>query len=106
MSTQATIGSAYKLSTTPGTAVALGVSTLKFSSLILRGYKADGTVNTNNVKYRPVDGEYITIEPGTERVVPIPDGSFLRASQIELDVTTSGDGVQYEYTAAVVYEGP
>ena len=106
MSTQATIDNFYKLTTTPGTAVTLGASTVKFSTVSLLGYKADGTVNTGNVKWRPKDGQWKTLPPGVEEIIPIPPGSFLRASQIEIDADTSGDGVLCNYTAAVVYEGP
>ena len=106
MSTQATLISGYTTSTTPGTEVALGASTLKFSNLIIRGWKAIDTVNADTVYIRPVAGEWIDIEPGTERTIQIPSGSFIRASQIEMDVTVSGDGVQYDGSAAVGYEGP
>lgn len=107
MSTQATVTNFYKLSTTPGTAVALGASTVKCSTLSLIGFKSDGVTNVGNVKWRPgSSGQWKTIEPGVEEIIPIPEGSFIRASQIELDVATSGDGVLAQYTAAVVYEGP
>lgn len=106
MSTQATIGNFYKLVTTAGTPVALGASTVKFSTLSLLGYKADGTENLSNVKWRPVDGQWKTLPPGVEEIIPIPPGSFLRASQIEIDSAYDGDGVLANYTVNTVYEGP
>ena len=106
MSTQATFADFYKTSTTPGTAVALGLSTVTFNKLTLSGYKSAGTANTGSVYYRPVDGTgWITLPSGADAVVPIPEGCFLRASQIEIDVDTSGDGVYAQYVSAVVYEG-
>jgi hypothetical protein len=104
MSTHATITSEYLIPATPGTPVDLGASTVRFNELILRGYKAKGTVNTGNVYYRPEGGEWVTIEPGTEFRVPI--AGWIRADQVEIDSVQSGDGVQYVATAAVVYEGP
>lgn len=106
MSTQATLTELYKTSTTPGTAVALGASTVTFNELTLRGYKAADTLNTGNVKWRAVGySGWHTVEPGTEYIVPIPAGCFIRASQIEIDVATSGDGVHASGASAVVYTG-
>ena len=105
MSTHATITCDYLIPTTPGTAEALGASSVRYHRLILRGYKAKDTANTGNVYYRPVGGQWIGIEPGTERLVPIPDGAWIRANQIEIDSAQAGDGVQFDGGAAVVYEG-
>ena len=106
MSTHATLLNNYARPSVAGTPEALGSSLVRFHKLILRGYTAKGTVNAANVYFRPVDGEWIELEPGTERVVPIPEGAWIRASQIEIDIATTGDGVQYDGSAAVVYEGP
>jgi len=107
MSTQSTIANAFKTSTTPGTPVALGLSTVRFNKLDLAGYQSPGIANASDVKWRPVGSTgWNTIFPGTTFPVPIPEGTFLRASQIEIDVAQSGDGVQLNYSSAVVYEGP
>jgi len=106
MSTHATLLNNYALPSVVGTPEPLSNGLIRFHKLILRGYKAKGVINTSNVYFRPLEGEWIELEPGTERVVPIPDGAWIRASQIEIDIATAGDGVQYDGSAAVVYEGP
>lgn len=107
MATSASISDFYKLSTTPGTAVALGARTVKFNTVTFYGFKADGVVNTNDVKFRPVGGTgWLTVSPGSSKVVTAPNGSFYRADQFEIDVTTSGDGVYAICGAAIIYEGP
>lgn len=107
MSTQATIADFFKTSTTPGTPVVLGASTVRFNNLTLSGWKNATTLNAADVKWRPVGGTgWNIISPGVYFPVAIPAGTFLRASQIEIDVTTSGDGVHADYSSAVVYEGP
>lgn len=108
MATQATVADFYKTSTTPGTPVALGSSSLKFSSLRLLGYKAAGVPNAGNVKWRfagSTGWSTIATETGDDLSALIKPGSFLKASQIEIDVATSGDGVYAIYTSSVVYEG-
>lgn len=106
MAANATAGDFYKTSTTPGTPVALGASTVRFHALTLHGYKSAGTANTSDVKFRPTGGSgWITIPTETSWTVPIPEGCQLDASQFEIDVATSGDGVLATYFSKQLYTG-
>lgn len=105
MSTEATLNSFFKTSTTPGTPVVLGASTLKMQSVRLLGWRADGILNVGNVKWRANGGAWSTIEPGTEETI-IEGIGYVRASTIEIDVANSGDGVQVKYVQSVTYTAP
>jgi hypothetical protein len=102
----ATIADFFKTSTTPGTAVALGASTIQFQSVTFLGYKSAGVANVGNVKVRPVGGEgWVIVAPQTDWSLPVPRGTFFNAAQFEIDVDNSGDGVYVLYGSAVVYAG-
>lgn len=96
----------FKTSSTPGTPVVLGASTIKFQSVTFLGYKSAGVSNVGNVKVRPVGGSgWIVIAPQTDWELPVPRGTYFDASQFEIDVDESGDGVYVLYGSAVVYAG-
>lgn len=106
MPARASLSDFYKTSSTSGTPVALGASSIKFHTLRLSGYKAADTANTENVKWRPVDGTgWNVIAPEGSDSITAPPGTYFSADQFEIDVEFNGDGFYVTYVSAVVYEG-
>lgn len=95
--------SLYKTVAVPGTAEALGASTIQFNTGHFVGRKSDTESNTGRVFIRFSAGAAgsVIIHPGvTEPIRSATDGAILNAAQFYVDAETAGDGVLFFYALA------
>lgn len=104
MATNATLSDLHKAPSSIDTWVALGDSSVRFSSIAITGQKSDSSYNAGNLFLRRKDGTgFYTLAPGFPFALDAPPGTYLNASQIEVKIETSGDGAFAMYAAATLY---
>jgi hypothetical protein len=73
-------------------------SSVKVSSVLIQGYKAQGTLNTGNVYIGSVVTDAtdpIAIVPGGSLIIDAPPGKYIDLNTLYIDVATAADGVGY-----------
>lgn len=73
-------------------------STGLVSSVVIQGYKAQGTLNAGNVYIGSVVTDAtdpIAIVPGGSLTIDAPPGKFIDLNTLYIDVATAADGVGY-----------
>jgi hypothetical protein len=96
----ATLGGTFKTVAATGTPERLAAATTLCTSVVLQGYKAQGTINTGNVYVGQGSADaaqQILLAAGASLSITAPPGKFIDLNLIYLDVATAADGVGYLY---------
>lgn len=88
----------FKTVAATGTPELMKASTGLVSSVVIQGYKAQGTLNTGNVYIGSVvtdAADPVAIVPGGSLTIDAPPGKFIDLNTLYIDVATAADGVGY-----------
>ncbi len=88
----------FKTVAATGTPELMKATTGLVSSVVIQGYKAQGTLNTGNVYIGSVVTDAtdpIAIVPGGSITIDAPPGKFIDLNTLYIDVATAADGVGY-----------
>lgn len=88
----------FKTVAATGTPELMKASVGLVSSVVIQGYKAQGTLNTGNVYIGSVVTDAtdpIAIVPGGSLTIDAPPGKYIDLNTLYIDVATAADGVGY-----------
>jgi hypothetical protein len=93
-----TIRQGFKTVAATGTPEAMVSTSTLVSSVVIQGYKAQGTMNTGNVYIGGLVTDAvdpIAIVPGGSLTIDAPPGKYIDLASLYIDVATAADGVGY-----------